>query len=510
MLATLWSAAVRGVDGFLVRVETDLSNGLPCFTTVGLPDGTVREARERVVTAVRNAGFSFPDRRVVVNLAPAERRKEGSHLDLPIALGVLAASGQIEARPWAGACCAFGELALDGSLRPVRGALALALAARERGMRAAVVPQANAAEAALAGMPAYGARTLEEAARLVERDAAPAGAAPPPENPAGGESGACRDLADVRGQVFARRALEIAAAGGHHLLMSGPPGSGKSMLARRLPGILPPLTSEEALEVSRIQSVAGLRGASGGLARWRPFRAPHSSASTASMIGGGPACRPGEIVLAHRGVLFLDELPEFARSSLEALRQPLEDRTVLVTRVRDAVRYPADFSLVAAMNPCPCGNEGLRETACVCSEGAVRRYRARVSGPLRDRMDLRIQLAPLPFGDWSSAASGEPSSTVRERVVEARRVSARRYAPGRTNASLSTSEIRVHCAPDGRGMVLLERFAGGGRVSARGIDRVLRVARTIADLAGSERIVEEHLAEALAFRGAAEGGSQST
>jgi magnesium chelatase family protein len=497
MLARLVSATIVGVEAALVDVEVDVASGLPAFVLVGLPDAAVRESRDRVRSAIRHSGFDFPLARITVNLSPADVRKNGTAFDLPVALGVLAAAGLVSITP--GGVAITGELALDGRVLPVPGVLSVALAARRHGIRTLVVPAQNATEAALApGADVIAVATLAEAAIAVGTpDAAPrflpGGHVRLRPHPL--------EIADVRGQPLAKRALEIAAAGGHHALLIGPPGVGKSMLARRLPSLLPDWSFEDAVEATAIHSVAGLLTPSVPVLMDRPFRAPHHTASVRALAGGGAPPRPGEVSLAHHGVLFLDELPEFDRHALEVLRQPLEEGHVTVARATQSVRFPARFQLVAAMNPCPCGFSGSPTRPCRCTPLQVRRYRARVSGPLWDRLDLIVPVGEPAAGVVvGTCAAGDTSAVVKERVREAR---ARQALAGRiatSNSRLEGRELRAACAlPDDAERDLLSavrRLA----LSARGQTRVLRVARTLADLAGRERIDLADLREALQFR----------
>lgn len=488
-LAVVRSRALVGIHAPAVTVEVHLGPGLPTFAIVGLPDAAVREARDRVRAALNQARFEFPARRITVNLAPADLPKDSSRLDLPMALGILAASGQIPPNAMAGHEFA-GELSLTGDLKPVRGALAMAVATRGS---AFVLPAQNAAEAALSGaeniLPAHS--LLEVCAYLrgecrIERFVA----RPEVRSPA------YPDLADVRGQAHAKRALEVAAAGAHSLLMIGPPGAGKSMLAARFPGLLPPLEDADALEVAAIHSAAGKFTP----AQWgeRPYRTPHHTASAVALVGGGGNPRPGEISLAHRGVLFLDELPEYPRSVLETLREPLETGSVSIARAARHARFPARFQLVAAMNPCPCGYLGDPSGKCRCTPDAIARYRGRLSGPLADRIDLKIEVPALPMGDFSSTSPGETSAELRARVEAARL--RQRTRQGCTNALLDVRETEQYCAPGADGAALLRHAIERLSLSARAYHRILRVARSIADLDCSDRVSDAHVAEAIQYR----------
>ena len=503
MLVKTFGAAVQGINAILVTIEVNISQGIKFFL-VGLPDNAVKESHERIMSALQYNRIPIPRKQVVINMAPADIRKEGAAYDLPLAIGMLAASGVVVADE-VEQYVIMGELSLDGTLKPIKGVLPIAILARENGFKGFIVPRENAREAAVVNdlevlgvdnitdvVDFFNHKKTLEPTIVNTRDEFYAHAATFE-----------LDFADVKGQENVKRAIEVAAAGGHNIIMVGPPGAGKSMMAKRIPTILPPLTLHEALETTKIHSVAGKIDSKTSLMAQRPFRNPHHTISDVALVGGGTYPQPGEISLAHNGVLFLDELPEFKRQVLEVMRQPLEDRKICISRAKFAVEYPASFMLVAAMNPCPCGYYNHPNRDCVCSPGMIQKYLSRISGPLLDRIDMHIEIVPVPFDKLSEMAPAEPSAVIRERVIAARGIQAARFSNDEgiyCNAQMSSKMLRKYCAVDEAGQQLLKAAMARMNLSARAYDRILKVARTIADLAGSERVQTEHLAEAINYR----------
>ena len=503
MLIKVFGAAVQGIDAYIVTIEASTSRGIRFFL-VGLPDSAVKESHERIVSAFQVNGYKFPSCQIIINMAPADIRKEGAAYDLPLAVGIMASVGELSAS-MLNEYVIMGEMGLDGTLQPVKGALSMAIKAQNEGFKGIILPAQNAPEAAVIdGLEVYGANNIREVVDLLNN--CPGHISPLDrlnENGIDVRNDSGTDFADVKGQDSVKRAIEVAASGSHNLIMIGPPGSGKSMMARALPSILPPLTKEESIETTRIHSVAGFTGHGATLIAQRPFRHPHHTITNVALTGGGANAQPGEISLAHNGVLYLDELPEFNRSALEVLRQPLEDRTIVISRAKYRVEYPASFMLVASMNPCPCGYYNHPTKECHCTPTTIERYLGRVSGPLMDRFDLQCEILPVGFNDMSSEQRGEPSSVIRERVIRARAVQAARFADEKgvyCNAQMDSRLLRKYAKAEPASIRLLGEAMNRLNLSARAYDRILKVSRTIADMDSSATIRPHHIAEAIGYR----------